>query len=153
MPASGATVIRARQPWAQRGRISLWRYTENTRNYPGWHLNADAAGCESLIALFQELATGSSPVRSVVVTPPAAAQVRVPNNRSAAWLAPDRIKVGWSPNASEWLLPPSTEPARLTFGSDWLEPLRSGVMGIPRGQGDYAIGSRANGSLVLWFWW
>ena len=23
--------------------ISIWRYTENQRNYPGWHLNADTS--------------------------------------------------------------------------------------------------------------
>ena len=22
--------------WKQSGRVSLWRYTENERNYPGW---------------------------------------------------------------------------------------------------------------------
>ncbi len=28
--------------WRQAGAIFLWRYEENVRNDPGWHLTADA---------------------------------------------------------------------------------------------------------------
>jgi len=33
------------------GRVSLWRYNLNERNYPGWNLDVDAAGCGSLLEL------------------------------------------------------------------------------------------------------
>jgi hypothetical protein len=35
--------------WKQAGRISVWRYTENAGNYPGWHLTADPAGFSRLL--------------------------------------------------------------------------------------------------------
>ena len=146
-------MIDSSQPWSQSGRVSLWRYTENTKNYGGWHLNADAAGCRSLAALLRELASGGSPTRSVRLTSPTVAELAVPNNRDADWLAPNKLRVGWSATPSDWCLPPSLDPAELTFGSDWLEPLLTGVAGIAQGKGDYSIGSRGGGSLPLWFWW
>ena len=51
--------------WKQRGIISLWRYTENSRNYSGWHLTADAAGCASLLELLPPV--DAPPVNPLVV--------------------------------------------------------------------------------------
>lgn len=77
--------------WRQSGRVSLWRYTENERNYPGWNLNADAAGCRSLLELLDALTITGAGGRMVTVTQPTSEQLRVPNNRggAAAWLAPE----------------------------------------------------------------
>jgi len=139
--------------WKQSGRISLWRYTENERNYPGWHLNADAEGCNSLRALLEALAADGDGSRTVVLTAPTKIQAGVPNNRSgrAAWVAPAKLQIAYSPTSSDWAFPPDLEPAVLTMGSDWVALLLEGIAGIPKGRGDYSIGG--DGSLPLWFWW
>ena len=142
--------------WKQTGNVSLWYYTENEHNYPGWHLTADAAGCESLIALLDALAADGIPAfRAVEIKPPSKAQLGVPNNKGglAAWRSPSKLRVTFSSDPTEWSFPPDLEPAVLTIGSDWLAPLREGVSGIPHGCGDYSIGSAGNGSSRLWFWW
>lgn len=139
--------------WKQRGRISLWRYPDSTKSYHGWHLNADATGCASLLELFDVLATGASPIRTIRLTPPNDAQLGVPNNRNVSWLAPDRLRIGWSDTPSDWRFTPALDPAELMFGADWLEPLKDGVAGIPKGRGDHSIGGRGKDSLPLWFWW
>ena len=142
------------QLWKQAGRVSLWHYTENDRNYPGWHLTADAAGCASLVALLDALVADGIPAsRSVAITPPSKAQLGVPNNQSgsAAWRAPGKLRVSFSGSRADWLLMLDQEQAVITFGSDWLAPLREGISGIPLGRGDYSIG--AKGNLRLWFWW
>src|SRR5690606_19210464 len=116
---------------------SLWYYTENERNYPGWHLAADAAGCASLIALLDALAADGTPAsRAVEITPPSKAQLAVPNNKSgsAAWRAPSKLRVALSSNPSEWSFPPALDPAVLTVGSEWLAPLRKGISGILHGR-------------------
>ena|SRR5690606_2625984 len=140
--------------WKQSGRISLWRYTENERNFPGWHLNADAAGCQSLLALLDALAADGTGSRTVTVTAPTKAQLSVPNNKDglAAWMAPDKLRVTFSPTAHEWSFPSQLDPAVITVGSAWLAQLRDGIVGIPTGRGDYSIGDR-KGGLPLWFWW
>jgi len=138
--------------WKQRGSISLWRYTENERNFPGWHLSADGAGCDSLAALVDSLAKDGVPVsRSVELTPPTPALLAIPNNRrgTAKYVAPFKLRVSFVSDPSSWLFPEHMEPAELSFGHDWLVPLVKGINGIPLGQGDYCIGS----DLPLWFWW
>lgn len=142
--------------WKQSGNVSLWYYTENERNYPGWHLTADAAGCDSLVALIDVLAAdGCAASRVVEIRPPSSAQLKVPNNKSglAAWQAPGKLRIAFSEDPAQWSFPLGLEPAVLTLGSDWLAPLRDGVSGIARGRGDYSIGLAGNGSSRLWFWW
>ena len=141
--------------WKQSGHISLWRYTENERNYPGWHLNADHAGCHSLQELVEALAAVGGGSRSVTLTAPTKSQLGVPNNHSgrAAWLAPSKLRVAYSATPSEWSFPAGIEPAVLTIGSDWLSPLLEGIAGIPKGRGDYCIGGQGSENLPLWFWW
>ena len=141
--------------WKQEGRISLWRYTANERNYPGWHLNADKAGCASLLALLQELTGSPGAQRTVQISAPGPAQLSVPNNQGgrAPWLAPEKLRVSCCSEPQMWGFPPDSEPACLTVGASWLEPLRLGIRGIPEGRGDFSIGSGKNGSLPLWFWW
>ena len=140
--------------WKQSGRISLWRYTENERNYPGWHLNADIAGCHSFVALLDALATDGSGSRTITLTSPTMA-VRVPNNRGgrAKWLAPAKLRVTLSQSPADWVFPSDLDPATISVGSDWLGALREGLSGIPKGQGDYSIGNSKEGNLQLWFWW
>ena len=142
--------------WKQSGNVSLWHYTENERNYPGWHLTADPAGCASLVALLDALAADGIPAsRSVDITPPSKAQLGVPNNKSdlAAWRAPTKLRVCFSAILAHWSFPLDLDPAVLTVGSDWLAPLREGISGIPHGRGDYSIGPGGKGNSRLCFWW
>src|SRR3712207_2285031 len=77
--------------WRQEGRLYFWRYTENTRNYPGWHLTADDLCCRSLADLIERmLSARGRPRKPLAVTPPTREVLRVPNNRGgeARWKAP-----------------------------------------------------------------
>ena len=138
--------------WEQAGTVALWRYTENQRNCPSWNLTADAAGCASLLALLDAFeADGAAASRTLSITSPSPAILRVPNNRSSAWIAPSKLRLSFSVDPGEWSFPESMEPAMLSIGADWLPQLRRAVAGIPGGEGDYSIGSSSSGK--LWFWW
>ena len=140
--------------WRQSGRISLWRYIENERNYPGWHFNADIAGCQSFEELLNALATDGSGSRTISLTSPTVRELQVPNNRGgrAKWMAPAKFRVILSQSSSEWYFPSALDTATLSVGTDWLGPLREGLSGIPKGQGDYSIGGSEDENLQLWFW-
>jgi len=142
--------------WKKSGQIMLWRYTEHDRNFPGWHLTADPAGCTSLKALIDVLTADGVPSSRVFdVSPPKERVLAVPNNRPgrAVWVSPSKLRLSLSADSSQWQFPDALEPAELTLGADWLPELRKGIEGIGRGIGDYSIGGRRNGSLPLWFWW
>ncbi|MCW4453469.1 hypothetical protein OK348_01445 [Flavobacterium sp. MXW15] len=142
--------------WKQSGNVSLWYYTENQRDYPGWQLTADAAGCESLMVLLDAMAAdGIAASRTIELKPPSRARLAVPNNKSglAAWRAPGKLRMVFSSNPSEWSFPPGLDPAVLAVGSDWLAPLREGISGIALGRGDHSIGPADRSGSRLWFWW
>ena len=148
-----STNLRSHQ-WKQQGSVVLWRYTENLRNYPGWQLTADAMGCHSLVELLDAFdADGVAGSRAVNISPPTPAILTVPNNRRAQWVAPTKLRVSFSTTPSQWRFPEALEPAGLTVGAEWLQKLRHGILGIPLGEGDFAIGNSDDGNLPLWFWW
>ena len=140
--------------WKSAGAVALWRYRENQRNFPGWHLTADPIGCASLLSLFDALGTdGDGSSRIFVVQPPTPAILAVPNNRRSPWCSPSKLRLSVSEKPSEWIFPDTLEPATLTFGLDWLPELQRGIADISRGHGDYAIGNPTDSNLQLWFWW
>ncbi|MBE5315421.1 MAG: hypothetical protein H4O13_08480 [Xanthomonadales bacterium] len=139
--------------WKQRGKISLWRYTENQRNFPGWHLNADGEGCASLLDMIDALRGHLGSERNLRVSTPTPRQLAVPNNRAAAWIAPQLWMIQHHPEPEHWHFAGDLEPATLVVGAHGLDRLREGVAGIPAKQGDYSIGAGRHRESRLWFWW
>lgn len=80
--------------WKQAGRLFFWRFTENTRNYPGWHFMVDHAASASMAALLRSMAKSESVCsRTVVVSLPTTEVLRVPNNRNSPCVAPERLRI------------------------------------------------------------
>ena len=142
--------------WKQQGIISLWRYTECSRSYSGWHLSADAVGCASLLELLQTLAVSpESAYRTVHVTPPSLSNLKVPNFKSAKWTAPIKWRISFESNEEAtnlWSITPQEDSVYFTLGSARMQELVRGVTAISRGDGDYSIGGSESQSR-LWFWW
>lgn len=139
--------------WKQAGNVWLWRYTRNQRNYGGWHLTADAAGCSSLVELLKAFVEDGIPaLRTVKISDPTVTILSVPNKKSA-WIAPSKLRISMSPVATDWLFPATTDPATLTLGGDWMDQLSQAIEGIQRNEGDYSIGQTADKNQRLWFWW
>ena len=137
--------------WRQRGTISLWRYLENTRNYPGWHFTADDAGCASMLALLDALfldPAGST--RTLQLTAPSAEVLSVPNNRRAPVKGPASLKLSHvvDPEVLRWIQ--DGDRLVLEIGQQRAPMLRKGVADVAAGNGDYCI---ATAPLPLWFWW
>jgi hypothetical protein len=141
--------------WRQSGRISLWRYCENARNYSGWQINADAQGCTSLIDLLDALPQLPGGYRTLTIAAPKQEQLCVPNNKggTAAWLAPDKLRICLVDAPSHWAFPADLQPACLQIGVDWLPRLREGIAEMGAGRGDYAVGPRGKRTEAIWFWW
>src|SRR5882762_606077 len=94
--------------WKKSGLVMLWRYTEHDRNFRGWHLTADPAGCASLVTLIDALTADNIPATRVFdVSSPTERVLAVPNNRPgrALWVTPSKLRLTVSNVASVWQFP------------------------------------------------
>jgi hypothetical protein len=135
------------------GNVYLWRYKGNARNYPGWHLTANAQGCASLLELLDQMRGAQfSSEPAIPLSAPTQRQIGVPN----APLQPVPMKgfqLYHSPTklaADHWHLAESNERVRLEVGHENLSVLRKGIADVARHEGDYSIGPTGE---ELWFWW
>jgi hypothetical protein len=141
--------------WKQEGRVYLWRYLQNTRNYPGWHLSADQAFGRRFGDLIQIML--NSPYNSqkaLTITAPTKEILSVPNNQGgrSAWESPKSfvIKHQKAENFNDLAnLEESSETVVLTAGRQQLGLLGNCVSKILEGDNDYAI---EIGDTQLWFW-
>ena len=142
--------------WKQEGRLYLWRYTESTRSYPGWHLTADDACCNGIVDLIERMLSARwSSQKSLVVTPPTEEVLRVPNNRGgeARWEAPGSLILKYPKGkvGDEYIaLDKHGDTIVLSAGRLKLGLLQECVLKVLRGEGDYSIEA---GDTQLWFWW
>jgi hypothetical protein len=127
----------------------IWRYRDNQRNYPGYHLSADADGCAALLAWL------SSPKeRPVFQLQPVTLEVLdVPNNQGAAHVGCRLFKLHVRPDVARghFLVSEASDQVSLECSQQQVECMIKGVEDIQRGEGDYCIG--AEDQHVLWFWW
>lgn len=136
--------------------IYLWRYQENKRNYPGYHLTADAEGCDQLISLTEELEKTKSAVNHHIELSPVNEKIlAVPNNTQG-----NKTVI----SLKFWNLVCDPKFRKAHFEYDNLYPIctlelspqqagciAEGVRDIKNGRGDYCIGGK--GENLLWFWW
>ena len=137
---------------AMNGSISLWRFTENVRNYPGWHLSADELGCASLRSLLTSLQS-SGGYRTIPTSRPTSTTLSVPNNKGGAakWTAATKWRIEFA-KANSWSFSQSADFAVLALGSSGMADLIRGVTAIATGIGDFCVGDGSQDE-VLWFWW
>ena len=135
--------------WKQAGRLFFWRFTENTRNYPGWHFMVDRAASTSIAALLRSMAQSESPCsRTVVVSLPTTDVLSVPNNRQSPCVAPERLRIELAiSEAKSWLLTEDGAVVHWHLGADSLRMVAD-VFADPMKYFDSTIGEEP----VLWSW-
>jgi len=68
--------------WQSSGSFYLWRYLENSRNYPGWHFAADQNGSVALKRLLVALNKDKkSQFRTAPLSSPKTGVLGIPNNQ------------------------------------------------------------------------
>ena len=133
--------------WKQNGKVSIWSYEGNPRNYPGWHLNCDEPGAASLSSLVASLANSQGLAkRTVSVTRPVRKQLAVPNCSAKPW-APEKLVLEVS---SKWFISETEHKVVLGFPVEMAVELERGLQSLSQGGGDYYIGEKGS---ELWFWW
>ena len=138
------------------GRICLWQYRDNPREYMGFHLSADAPGCTQLLPLLANLAKARTPqIANIVLDPPSPGVLAIPTRRVGS-----SAIIGY--RHWELLVDPRFPPERLHFtvvtdrvrtelSPVQVESMAGGVEDMRALRGDYPIGD--DEAHQLWFWW
>lgn len=129
----------------------IWRYKDNQRNYPGYHLSADAEGCRALLDWLRSRKARPE-FRLKTATPEV---LSVPNNQEglAAYVSCTLLKLQVRQDVDRGHFVFSEVSGRLSLecSQQQVECIIKGVEDIQRGEGDYCIG--AGSQQALWFWW
>lgn len=150
--------------WKQSGRLFVWRWSDESRNYPGWNVTADRSGAESLRQLFALMQRAEwSSQRALKVTNPVPGLVA--RRRVAIGgdlLVPRRIIFKYRKTAVRpcyWHWEGNWTSPVLIFGSEMLQRLRNALDQIYDGIGDFRVGSQDQHlhgidrvNVSIWFW-
>lgn len=137
--------------WQNCGSIAIWRYEDFPRNYPGYHLTADARGCAFLLGLIKLFQNAKYPARKLVeLTNPTPQHLAIPNcPRKCVPLRAAEFRFRSDYPDSHWSIRAVGKRATIEIGSTGLHDLEQGVSDIVLCKGDWATG---NGNDALWFW-
>jgi hypothetical protein len=107
------------EAWTQDGKIFLWRYLENTKNYPGWHLAFDIHGGTSLLQLLSIMkTTNDNCMRTITLSHPSAEVLRIPNNRHARVQSKPKLRLRWQPHdGNVWAIEESDTEISMVLGT------------------------------------
>lgn len=126
--------------------VYLWTYSENRRNYPGWHLSIEPAQQNKIIAALEELRVVRPRRRGAVflARPPTGSVLKIPNNRlgAAGWKFARRMHVNMPADypVSYWELLNDGDAVRIGLGIDMLHKLIASIQKLCEGIGDFGIG-------------
>jgi len=127
--------------WKQRGTVYLWRYREHVRDFPGWHMTADAEGCASLLELLDAFKRARWSCDALVhLTPPTDEILSLANQwvREARRHAQQRLRLKYpKEKVAEdfWSLTADGCEAALLIGRSRMDEFYSGIGSILEGEG------------------
>jgi hypothetical protein len=139
------------------GQVFIWKYSDNTGNYPGWNLTVDKLASEELSNLFDMMSKCEwSTSKTVRTSKPMETEIAVPNNQNgnAKWSTRPAIIFCTKSNLSphHWIISEMPDSLEINFGKQKLQKLKEAIISIPNGNGDFSI-SDENQTNILTFWW
>jgi hypothetical protein len=139
------------------GKVFLWKYKDNQRNYPGWNLTVDKVASPNLVDLLDLMDSCEWSTKKTLTTEePTQAQLNVPNNQrgQAGWKSAQQLTLNSRKLESDdfWAVIENNGDVEIQFGKGKLKKLRTAIAEIPLGKGDFAI-SDTKEENILYFWW
>lgn len=135
------------------GRVYIWKFIPENRNYPGWNLTADIEGCNSLIKLLQQMQLASFPSHKTIITHPATINQVKAATDNKPFETVGRIALKFRKGEQQlWQTEERNDVLEIRFGEREMQLLQTALQRIIKGEGDFAIGDAENEHLV-YFWW
>lgn len=141
-----------------KGKIYIWKYLENSRNYPGWNITTDKIGGESLLELIDLMITCKwSSKKTFQTMEPNKNQLNVPNNKNgkAEWKSVQNLTLNLKKEIEPdfWEIIDKGNEIEISLGNNSLLKLEKAIKRILNNDGDFAIYSSNDDENVLYFWW
>lgn len=139
------------------GKVFLWKYKDDQRNYPGWNLTVDKAASQNLVDLLDLMESCEwSTKKNLITEEPTQAQLNVPNNQhgQADWKSAQQLTLNSRKLESDdfWAVIEDNGDVEIQFGKGKLKQLRTAIAEVPLGKGDFAISDTIEEN-ILYFWW
>ncbi|MFN4092363.1 MAG: hypothetical protein ACK4FG_05665 [Brevundimonas sp.] len=124
------------------------------RMYSGWHVSADAEGCDSLLELLNALASArTADHRTLAIMDPKSVGVdRIFSDHALKVHHPTKLRLKFDPAAPEAELVEASDRVTLTMGTDGLESLRKAVSDLRSDEADFSISLAGEDRLSFWWW-
>lgn len=139
------------------GKIYFWRYTENTRNYPGWNISFDDDGFTFLNRLLNLMQKSQWPSKKSISTDPPTEKVLLGVNNSggrASWKTVKTLSIQYkkkSPYPNLWRLNEEEQALTISMGSNKLNEFITAIIDTKKDHGDFAISDSIEEN-ILYFW-
>jgi hypothetical protein len=139
------------------GKVYIWTFKENSRNYPEWNFTVDLKASKSLSELLDFMNKCEwSTNKTIKTEKPTRLQLDVPNNLYGTAKSISKSNMTFKCKTTEttnhWLIKETDNGIEVQFGKEKLIELQNAINGIPENRGDFAI-SDNNDNNILYFWW
>lgn len=140
-----------------KGKIYIWKYLENSRNYPGWNITTDKIGGENLLELIDLMKICNwSSKKSIKTIEPSNNQLNVPNNRNgrAEWKSAQNLTLNLNKEIEPdfWEVIDKENDIEILLGKNSLLKFENSIRRILNNDGDFAISDNEEEN-ILYFWW
>jgi hypothetical protein len=136
-----------------KGRLFVWKFHPENRNYLGWNLTGDNEGCNSLIELLELMQTSSFPSHNTITTQPATINQVKATTGSIPFKSISKLNLRFRKGEPQlWYIEEVDNGIQVTFGEREIELLQTALQRIIKGEGDFALGDSKDEHLV-YFWW
>lgn len=142
------------------GKVYVWKYLENYKNYPGWNFTVDKMAAKQLTELFSLMLSSEFPTKKKIETSvPSKPQLEVPNNLHGKADYKTKSTVVFnlkkSGKSDLWNIVEQDDSLEIILGIEKLYELNNAIGKILLGEGDFAIYDKNEKSRdnLFYIWW
>jgi hypothetical protein len=141
--------------WRPSGAVYIWRYSALGRSRRGWHFTADPAGCASIVDLIERMTVSNTTCYRTMALGTISADIwGVPNFGPPKAEHFDKLRIDYSPGATDLTLTENGDRLDLGFGPTRAASLKAAFLDVGIGGGDFGIATSSDKRAESWmFWW
>ncbi|VUD69426.1 hypothetical protein TDB9533_04795 [Thalassocella blandensis] len=136
--------------WNQNGKLYLWRYEGNLKNYPSWQLTGDQKGLQPLIELLSLMINENRNVKRTVELPqPGKTELEISGCKSKAVPELKFMLHFEVEEVEDWKVKPFRDSMDIVVNPYAAKGFSESLLQLEKGCNDFSFGYGEN---QIWFW-